>query len=258
MYTCFSRWVRRVAVLSGALVLSCAAVLTPVTAASAASDGTDWSGSWQYYTSSSIRFDATLPGLQSSGFSNDYDGTRQFWSAVTDSSSDGQCARVMALALGQGWVADTTACNSTQAFTIGRTTAKLFIFFMTVDPAGNATRSFFLMIPPSVDDPGLRAFDTGMRWSYYSPPFFDYEVRRDGVKQWGHGGPSGSNRFAQSGVQNTGHPGCVSGHIEAGPSNGATVCGSGAWTSFYQSNLSSTIFVRACSGACLEGYIPQA
>jgi hypothetical protein len=107
-----TRSLRRGGILVGVGTLALVAVLMPASPAQALPSGSGWSGSWNYYTSTSYQYQTTLPGVRLTGYGTDSSGTRTTLGTIEDTANDSRCARVLIYASGAGYIVDRTVCGS--------------------------------------------------------------------------------------------------------------------------------------------------
>jgi hypothetical protein len=253
-----ARLVRVCVILVTALV---ATALLPTGRAHAAVEGTDWSGSWDFYASTAFRYTATVPGVRVSGFSNDFSGTRNTVGSVEDTAFDGRCARVLLLAVGVGYIVDKTVCDGQgfATYSTGQFNAPLYVVVLRTLPGGGQDKSHAMLIPSSAEDPDLRTVGTGASWSYYTPTAFQYTVQRPGVRVVGFGShQSFDRRSALSSVEHTGSGSCSLGRTEGGVTVQEATCVPGEFKNFGRFDFTGSITVEAChAGRCLLTWVPE-
>jgi hypothetical protein len=121
-----------------------------------------------------------------------------------------------------------------------------------------ADKSSGLVIPASLNDPGLRSVDTGASWQYTSGTLFSYALRRSGVEVTGSGGHSGDTRSTYSVLRHKpvrGGGTCVTGKVSGpgAPAKSSQTCASGDVVSFAQPNFTQYIKLEACTMWTLSG-----
>jgi hypothetical protein len=239
-----------------------ATTLLPGAPAHAAAEGTDWSGSWDFYASTAFRYTSTLPGVRVVGYSNDFSGTRNTVGSVEDTAVDGRCARVMLLAVGVGYIVDRTVCDGQAAvnYSTGSFNAPLYVVVLRMLPgSGDSDKSHAVFIPSSAEDPELRTVGTGVSWSYYTPTSFKYTIQRPGARLTGFGTHQfGGRRSAYSTVEHTGAGNCTSARADGGVTASDWTCTPGEAKTFGRGDFTGSITIEAChAGRCLVTWVPE-
>jgi hypothetical protein len=242
---------------AAAVVLAAAAavLLIGTPAQAAIPSGSGWSTSWRYYSSNSFEFEATLPGVEASGFGTDVNGERGAMVTLTDTANDSRCARVVMSVPGLGTLGADTVCTTGDSATVGDFNAKaegyIYVTIYRMYAFGvDWDKVTTLVIPPSKDDPGLRTVNTGASWKYTSGSSFTYQVRRPNVFVTGNGHHQGNSRSAWSAVQKTSTDIfiCASGKVSGpGASKSGQTCASNGVQAFNQDGFTNGINVEACS-----------
>jgi hypothetical protein len=252
-----------------ALIAVVTAALLPGAPAWALPTGTGWSGSWDYYTTTSFRYAGTLPGVRLTGYTTDSAGTGTTVGTIEDIADDGRCARVQIYAYGVGYIADRTTCGSgtyrtysTGSFSQGL----LVVLTRTVASTGAQDKGFHIYIPGSAADAQLRTVGTGATWSYYTSTSFQYKVTRPGVRLTGYGSHQAADRrSALNVVERTATlAGCASGSVSGGGvSTSGSTCAAGGSATFSRFDLRYGLEASACfqpvfgTRRCLPVNIPE-
>lgn len=193
-------------------VVTALAITTP---AYALPSGVGWSASWDYYTTTSFEYQATLPGVKLTGYGTDSGGSRTTLGTIEDTAADGRCARVLLYANGVGYIADKTTCGSGTYQTYYTGTfydSLLIIVYRMVSGSTSYDKSLYTFVPSSAADPTLRTVGTGTSWSYYTSTAFQYTATRPGVRVSGYGSHQAADlRSALSVVESTTGYGCADG-----------------------------------------------
>ncbi|MBB5867419.1 hypothetical protein F4553_000798 [Allocatelliglobosispora scoriae] len=174
-----------IAALSG--VASTVAASTPAFAD--LPSGVGYSASWDYYTSTSYRYTATLPGIRLTGYGTDSNGTRTTLGTISDIAADSRCGRVV-LYGGSTLLADKTVCGN--GTSVSYSTASFsgvlsIVFHRIVSGTTTVDHSYTFAVPSSVNDPQLRTVGTGASWTYTDDHSFEFALHRPTVSLTGNG-----------------------------------------------------------------------
>ncbi len=211
----YRRFVRAAVSLGAALLIAGAAAAVPATPAFALPSGDGWAASWNYYTDTSIQFEATVPSARVVGFTSDDNGRRTTGATVVDTGNSFKCANLQIFVGGVGFVANQTICgtNNQATVTTGTYTGAIVVILTAQSVLSSSNdRVVSIIIPSSADEPELHSTGTGTSWRFTSATQAVFSAQRPGVRLEGKIDYEGGDyRLVTGFTSNLGPEGCAAG-----------------------------------------------
>jgi hypothetical protein len=180
----------RLSLLSAVVVAGVVVLAGPAAPAFAdLPSGSGYSASWDYYTGTSYRYSATLPGIRLTGYGTDTNGNRSTLGTIVDVVADSRCGRVQ-LYGGSTLLVDKTVCGNGTSVAYNSSSfngALTIVFLRLVNGTATVDRSYTFTIPSSTSDPQLRTVGTGASWTYDDDHSYTARLVRPGVTMDAHG-----------------------------------------------------------------------